>query len=146
MDDNYIIDPDMSFSAIDTAKVSAEAEQLATHTLKSTTGKFAVGNGDWTTMQLEHERDSIRRLYKMLAADEKMQDVLMDNLSSEASETTLAVVNALMSVQKAMLQIQKETKDALKSLSDNASDFADENVDGEILLSTKELIKNRTNE
>jgi hypothetical protein len=103
---------------IDMDEISGEAKRQAENITKKLSEYFLdtkyIEKHPYIMPKIAQTMDSVRRLIKMLAVNEKAQDALIMSISSNSSKGTL--FSSLTSLQNAMLSIQSQLNNLISSL------------------------------
>lgn len=109
---------DMPILHIDMDEISGEAKRQAETITRKLSEYFLdpkyIEKHPYIMPKIAQTMDSVRRLLKMLAVNEKAQDALIMSISSNSSKGTL--FSSLTSLQNAMLSIQSQLNNLISSL------------------------------
>lgn len=109
---------DMPILHIDMDEISGEAKRQAETITRKLSEYFLdpkyIEKHPYIMPKIAQTMDSVRRLLKMLAVNEKAQDALIMSISSNSSKGTL--FSSLTSLQNAMLSIQSQLNNLIASL------------------------------
>ena len=109
---------DMPILHIDMDEISGEAKRQAETITRKLSEYFLdpkyIEKHPYIMPKIAQTMDSVRRLLKMLAVNEKAQDALIMSISSNSSKGTL--FSSLTSLQNAMLSIQSQLNNLISAL------------------------------
>lgn len=109
---------DMPILHINMDEVSGEAKRQATLITEKLSNYFLdpiyIEKHPYIVPKISQTMDSVRRLLKMLAVNEKAQDALIMSIATNSSKGTL--FSSLTSLQNAMLSIQAQLNNLISSL------------------------------
>lgn len=109
---------DMPILHINMDEVSGEAKRQATLITEKLSNYFLdpiyIEKHPYIVPKISQTMDSVRRLLKMLAVNEKAQDALIMSIATNSSKGTL--FSSLTSLQNAMLSIQSQLNNLIASL------------------------------
>lgn len=109
---------DMPILHINMDEVSGEAKRQATLITEKLSNYFLdpiyIEKHPYIVPKISQTMDSVRRLLKMLAVNEKAQDALIMSIATNSSKGTL--FSSLTSLQNAMLSIQAQLNNLIASL------------------------------
>lgn len=130
---------------------SAEARQITERLSNYYFDEKYIREHPYVPNKIKQEMDNIRRLLKMLSVNEKAQDALITNITTNAGKGTLYA--ALTSLQNSMINIQTQLNRLTESLEQIFKDMQDEcektfeekdkeNLDGsQVVRGSREFIR-----